>query len=157
MFGTKHLSLEQTLFPGCEEGASLSLRQFVASDQQLREVAIIAERKFQSRTREVGGWLKCSGTRSVTRGYGLRSAWGRWSRSIPKCEQLLNRLPAQTPKRSGGHLCVAMTSIAQLICALWELLIGPELVVATQRCLATGQLRRCCQPNVCTLGHHSTK
>jgi hypothetical protein len=46
--------------------------------------------------------------------------------SIPKCEQLLNRLPAQTPKRNGGHLCVAMTSIAQLICALWELLIGRE-------------------------------
>jgi hypothetical protein len=44
--------------------------------------------------------------------------------NLPKREQLLNRLPAQTPKRSGGHLCVAMTSIAQLICALWELLIG---------------------------------
>jgi hypothetical protein len=39
---------------------------------------------------------------------------------------MLNRLPVQTPKRSGGHLCVAMTSIAQLICALWELLIGRE-------------------------------
>lgn len=68
MFGTKHLSLEQTLFPACEEGASLSLRQFVASDQRLREVAIIAERKFQSRTREVGGSLKCSGTRSALAG-----------------------------------------------------------------------------------------
>jgi hypothetical protein len=44
----------------------------------------------------------------------------------PKCEQLSNRLPAQMPKRSGGHLFVAMTSIAQLICALWELLIGRE-------------------------------
>jgi hypothetical protein len=44
----------------------------------------------------------------------------------PKCEQLLNRLPAHTPERSGGHLCVAMTSIAQLICAFWELLIRRE-------------------------------
>jgi hypothetical protein len=62
MFGTKHLSLERTLFAAREEGASLSLRQFVASDQRLREVAIIAEREFQSRTPEVGGSLKCSGT-----------------------------------------------------------------------------------------------
>ena len=27
-------------------------------------------------------------------------------------------------KRSGGHLCVAMTSIARLICALWDCLSG---------------------------------
>ena len=44
----------------------------------------------------------------------------------PQVRAMLNRLPAQTPKRSGGHLCVAITSIAQLICALWELLIGRE-------------------------------
>ena len=68
-----------------------------------------------------------------------------------------NRLPAQTLKRNGGRLCVAMTSIAQLICTLWELLMGREFGVATQRCLATGRLRQCCQPNVCTLGRHSTR
>jgi hypothetical protein len=75
----------------------------------------------------------------------------------PQVRAMLNRLPVQTPKRSGGHLCVAMTSIAQLICALWELLIGRESEWQPSVALLTGQLRQCCQLHVCTLGHHSTK
>ena len=43
-------------------------------------------------------------------------------------------MPAQTPKGSGGHLCVAMTSIAQLICALWELPYRARIGIAIQRC-----------------------
>ena len=42
----------------------------------------------------------------------------------PKCERLLNRLPAQMLKRSDSRLCIAMTSTAQLICAFLGLLTG---------------------------------